>query len=654
MRQKAKFSYIVYFITGQYLKLITLIKRNAKYQGINKKSFSQDICKNPTSFISPIKNINLTVIVILLSALLLININGLLLAEETNTAMNPENLVTLTVRGADIKDVLVMLTEQSGINLVPDETVQGQVTIDLRKVDIQEALRTLTIAYGYRFDKIAENIYLVSREGYNPPAEIDYRDGRLTLKVENGDVREIINEIARKAGINIIMDSQVQGAVSANLNKVPLEIGLMSFLQANGFSLSKSNDIYRVLMTGQGGPQNNLAISIVDGLVSIDVQQVDLGEVLRTISRLGNLNMVLFSGVRDVVDLKLESVPVKEAIDIILSGTRFTYRYIEGVYLVGEKSASSPASALLTTNELIPLEYLQAETLPQLLPNSFPASNVKVIKEQNALLVTGTQSEIEFLKEYISKIDTKIPQIVVDALIIEFSRNQNESPGIKLGMNYGDEKETVLFDSALGQITYKSVLELPEDFYLKINYLVNKGDATVKARPNITTMNGQQARIDVGTVQYYKVINTDEDGNDETRYQSINAGVTLEVTPWVSSTGEITLKLKPTVSNIGGAATEGPPQISRREVSTTVRVKDGQTIVIGGLIQDVGSNSQSRVPILGDIPYLGAFFRSDNNNINQTEMVIYITPHVLGEEEENVKGEMEEMLKRADRINLRE
>ena len=596
--------------------------------------------------------------IIFLFIFMIITLNGIVFAGEKEPddpvsnpeILDPQNMVTLTVRGADIKDVLVMLTEQCGINLVPDETVQGQITIDLRDVDIQEALRTLTIAYGYRFDKIAGNIYLVSSEGYTPPAEIAYQDGKLTLKAENGDIREIINEIASLSGINIIMDNQVQGKVSANLVNVPLEIGLVSFLQANGFALSKNNYIYRILIAGGTSPAN-LAISVVDGLVSIDVQQADLSEVLRTISRLGDLNMVLFSGVRDVVDLKLDGVPIEEVIDIILSGTRFTYRYIEGVYLVGDKSTGSPASALLTTNELIPLEYLQAETLPQLLPNNFPVSNVKVIKEQNALLVNGTQSEIEFLKEYIAQIDTRIPQIVVDALIVEFSRNRNESPGIRLGMTYDDDEETVLFDSALGRLTYKSILKLPDDFYLRINYLVDQGEATVKARPNITTMNGQQARIDVGTVQYYKVVDSDGD-NDQTRYQSINAGVILEVTPWVSSSGEITLKLNPSVSNIGGAATEGPPQISRREVNTTVRVRDGQTIVIGGLIQDVGSTSQSKVPILGDIPYIGALFRSDNSNVNQTEMVIYITPRVLEEEEEDVKVEMEEMLERVKGVNL--
>lgn len=562
-----------------------------------------------------------------------------------------DELVSLKVRGADISDVLVMLTEQSGINLVPDETVQGKVTINLQNVEFQEALKTLTIAYGYKFDKISERVYMVSQEGFSKPPEVIYNNGLLTLHVLNSDVREVIKEIAKKTGKNIVISNSITGKISVDLVEVPLEVGLNIMLQANGFSLSKTDDIYRVIDTGNRA-SNNLAISVVDGNVSIDVQQADVAEILRTISRLSGVNMVLFGGVREVVDLKLDDVPIQEAIDTILTGTRFTYRVVDGVYLIGDKNINSPASSILTTNALIPLEYLQVDKVPPLLPNNFPSANVKIIKEQNALLVTGTQAQIKNLKEYINKIDTKIPQIVVDALVIELSNNKIKNPILKLGMNYNDEEETVLFDSVLGQLTYKSVLDLPDDFYLKVNSLVNQGVATVKARPNITTLNGQQAVIDVGTVQYYKVIKIDSEGNETTQYQSVNAGVTLDVTPWVSSSGEITLKLKPTVSNIGGAATEGPPQISRREVSTTVRVKDGQTIVIGGLIQDVGSNSNSRVPLLADIPIIGSFFKSENNNVNQTELVIYITPHVLKENQESVKKDMELMLDKVERLNV--
>lgn len=559
--------------------------------------------------------------------------------------------VTLTVRGADISDVLMMLTEQSGINLVPDHTVQGLVTIDLRDVELQEALKTLTIAYGYQFDQVSPNIYLVSSEGYTPPAEVTYRNGLLSVVAENGDIIEVLNKIAAKSGINLVIDNQVSGMVTANIRDVRLEAGLLTLLQANGFTFSKSNEIYRVFSTGRG-MQNNLAISYTDGKLNIDVEQADLGEVLRTISRLSGINMILFSGIREVVDLKLVGIGIKEAIDIILAGTRFTYRQIDGVYLIGEKNINSPASALLTTSRIIPLEYQEAANIPQLLPNNFPAANVKVITEQNAILVTGTQAEIEYLEEYIAKIDQKIPQIVVKALIIELSHNRNENPKIGLGMDY--DQETLLFDSLLGQLSYRSILQLPRDFYLEINNLVAQGMATVKASPNITTLNGQQARIDVGTVQYYRVIDTDSEGKDQTKYQSVNAGVTLEVTPWVSSTGEINLKLRPTVSNIGAAVAEGLPQISRREVSTTVRIKDGQTIIIGGLIQDVGSNARTAVPFLGDLPLIGSLFRSTNSDVNQTELIIYITPHVMTEEEEDVGEEMELMLDRVEKVNIGE
>lgn len=560
-----------------------------------------------------------------------------------------DDLVNLQVRGASIRDVLVMLTEQSGINMVPDETVQGQVTINLKNVSLEEAINTLTTAYHYKFNKLTDNVYLVSKNPFNKPPKVEIENGILSLEVEDNDIRNVLNIISDKADLNMIIDDSVSGKVSVNLHNVPLNVGLTSFLTANGFSLTKNEDIYRVMSTG-GGQNNKLAISIIDGKVTIDVQQANLADIIRTISRLSGVNMVMFGGVRAVLDLKLDQIPLDEAIEIMLSGTQFTYRKLDEVYMIGDKNVNSPASNLFTTSEIIPLEFLQVEKVPKLLPNNFPASNVKIIKQQNAILATGTQSQISNLKEYIEKIDIKIPQIVVDALIIEVSHNQNSNPALQLGMNYNDEDETVLFDSSLGKLTYKSVLDLPSDFYLKVKSLVEKGVATVKARPNITTLNGQQAKIDVGTVQYYKVVNTDDDGNEETKYQSINAGVTLDVTPWVSSSGEITLKLQPTVSNIGGAATEGPPKISRREINTTVRVKDGQTIILGGLIQDVGSNSNSKVPILGDLPFVGSLFQSENKNVNQTELVIYITPHVLETETQRAEEDLERMEEKVEKI----
>ena len=473
------------------------------------------------------------------------------------------SLVSLSVRNANIEDVLVMLTEQSGLNLVPDKDLKGQVTLNLKRVKVREALQALTKAYNYQFKRMTDNTYLVSQ-------------------FEN----------------------------------------------------------------------ERLNIWVIDGKVTMEAKDANLGDILSSISQISKVNMVLFGPIREQINLKLDDIPIEEAINLILAGGRYTYIRKGDVYLVGEKNVNSPASSVLTGSELIPLEYLQAEKVLKILPSNIPAANVKVINEQNAIMVTGTQSEIEKVKEYIAKIDQKIPQIVVEALIIDISHKKGDSSSLSLNSYLEDDKESItLFDNDLGKFSYKSIIDFSDNFRLNLQALISKGQATIRANPNITTLNGQEATIEVSDVTYYKVINTDEDGNEETKYQSIDAGITLEVTPWVSNSGSITLELKPSISNMKAQYQSRPPDIGRREISTTVRVKDGQTIVLGGLLQDNGSKTSNKVPVLGDIPLLGRLFRSESDDSSKTELVMYITPHILQDGESKEAHEsMKEMSKKADEV----
>lgn len=563
-----------------------------------------------------------------------------------------EDIVTVTVRDAAIRDVLMMLTEQSGLNLVPDDSVQGEVSLDLKDVSVQEAMNTLTIAYGYEFEPISENVYMVSREGFEAEPEINVVDGELFLQVEKHDVREVLNTLADVADIDIIMDRSVDGEISANLQGVPFEKGLVSVLQAHGFQLNAKDDIYRVYSTGNNsGDSSDLSVSYVDDELSVNVEQADLGELLRTISRVADINIILFGGVRDRIDIKLEGVSVEEAIDMILGGTRFTYRKHDGVYMVGERNLSTPASRLLTVSEEIMIEYLEAETVPNLLPDNIDTSSIKVMEEKNSLLVTGSEPEIERIKEHIKTIDTKVPQIVVEAVIVEVSDREEWEQGVEFdisGSGNEGEQETI-FESPLGQLTYNSVVDLPDDFNVVLNNMIEDGVANVKARPNITTLNGKEAALDVGTVQYYRTEKKDSEGETTVEYDSVKGGVSLKVTPWVSGEDEINMELQPSVDDIGGAGSgDGPNDMTTREIDTTVRVEDNSTIVIGGLIQDVSSERESKVPVLGDIPYLGGLFRNTEGSLRSTELIMFITPHILDKGEENVTERMEEMTREVD------
>ncbi|MBM7557514.1 secretin and TonB N-terminal domain-containing protein [Halanaerobacter jeridensis] len=581
----------------------------------------------------------------LIFVLLLLTISCMISAQ--GLAQNDE-LVTLKVRQTDITNVLAMITEQLGVNMIPDKTVQGKVTLNLEQVKLDEVLQGLKMAYDYKFTKVSDKIYLISKQEQEN-IEVEIRDSQLTLHILRGDIRKVLKEISSRAPFNIIMDQSVTGIISINFKDVPLETGLTSLLQINGFSVSKSNNIYRVTKADSSQPNSNLSVSVINGQVSVDVANAKVIDIIRQIFNLNNQDMVLFGRSREKIDLKLKEAPLDKALEIILSGTRLAYMKKDGTYYIGDKNISNPSSYLFNQTKLIPLDHIKVTEVPKRLPRSVRQVEVKVLEKQNAILATGTKQGLKALQGCIDKMDHKAPQIVVEALIVEISQNQNQNPVYKLGMNYDNDEQTTLFDTGLGKLTYKSVLELPSDFHVKLQSLVSQGQATVKANPNITTLNGQEASINVGMVQYYEVKEYDEDDNTEvTEYQSINAGVNLSVTPWVGNAGGINMKLEPSVSNISGAAAEGPPEISERKVSTNVRVQDGQTIVIGGLIQDVGSESTSKVPLLGDIPVLGALFRSKNSNVDQRELVIYITPHLLEDGQQKAGNDKEKMIKKAE------
>ncbi len=579
------------------------------------------------------RNLSISLVLILVISLFSITIYA---ASADNSG---EGLITLNVKDLDARDVLRLMGEQSGMNIVPDSSVRGQVTLTLNKVTAEQALEALFRVYKYYYEKVNENTYIISQQTLTEPYLMEIVDGRLTLIAQAIDIKRILNDVGTIGNVNIIYDQSVNGQINANLIEVDFVHGLKTLCSTNNLLLLEREGIYSITssMAVQQGRQ--MAVSYSNGLVSIDAKNGDLSELIRAIAEQAGINIVLYGGNHQLVDMKIENVPVDEAIGMIISGTRYAFKKVNGVYLIGDKSINSPSSALLTTNEVINLKYLQAEKVPAMLPNTFPATNIKVIKELNALAVVGTKEEVEDLKGYLAKIDKKIPQIVIEALVVEFNKSKSHNPVLNAGLKYNG-KDTIedIINLSSGKLGYTSALcSLTPEFYLNLSNLVEDGYASVKSRPKITTLNGFQAKINVGQVLYYKVDTpASDDQPAKTQYQTITAGVILDVTPWVSSSDEVTLELHPNISNTGIQKDSAPPPVAQRQIDTTVRVKSGETLVLGGLISENINESLNKVPFFGDIPIIGKLFQSTTYGTNQTELVIFITPHILPEGEESV------------------
>jgi type IV pilus assembly protein PilQ len=603
-------------------------------------------------------------------------------ASEQKT-VDPEQQVMspLDVKDADIQDVIRTISKGYNLNIILDKDVTGKVTVHLSDVPVIEGLRTLARSNGLEIVKEG-NVYRIRKTEAEQRSIVSFAKGKLTVDVQNMDVRDFLKDISAKTAISIVPDAKVEGKISGKLYQVELDDGLRALVEGIGLKLVKRKNIYQVITGGEGqSPSspgmpnpymgyrrggtggNAMNVEYSNGLISLDVTNGNLQDVIKAIADQSDMQIITYGMVSGDINAKLKSVPLTEALALLLGGTMFTFVQKDSIILIGDRNAATPSGQALSKSELIHLNNIKADGVLQVLPKDIPPNNVKVIKEQNALLVSGTSEDIVSVHEFLKSIDIPTPQVAIDAVIIEYSENLNKDFGIKASqsrpdltdksymttptpdfalMKGSDATELGASGSAIRNFlsstfglgpTNTLVERMPPDFFLFIRYLETQNKAKVLAQPSIVTLNGNKASINVNETQYFKVTTGNPlQGDYSIRFQPITFGIKLDITPWISKGGQITAEISPEVSNSSGSNADGYPNVSTRSILTTVRLNDGQTIILGGLVKNQETEFRAKIPILGDIPLLGALFRHTTKMRTKSNLVVYITPHVLTKE----------------------
>jgi type IV pilus assembly protein PilQ len=571
--------------------------------------------------------------------------------------------MSLDVKDVDIRDAIRMISKGYDINVLLDPEVSGTITVHLTDVPIMEGLQSIAATNGLEVTKEG-SLYRIRRETREKRSLIRYQGGYLTVDVQNVEVGDFIKDISSKTAVSIVPDSKISGKVTGKLYQVPLDDGLRALLEGNGFKVTRRRDIYRVssddeVASGAGPsrrrPRNrgrsDFFVEYEDGFVTVDIADGRLEDVIKAIAEQSDIEIVVYGVITGEVNAKLNDMPLTEALTFLLGGTKFTFVQNGNVILIGDRNAATPAGQALSKSELIHLKHIKADEVPKVLPKNIPSTNVKVVKEQNALLVAGTSEDIVKTREFLNTIDIPTPQVIIDAIVVEYSRDLNKDFGIEYG--YDESGKTGNDNYSFPHIQYnrtgpnvkhllnmipgtsddftRFVTSLPDNFYFQLRLLEDEGKARVLAKPSITVLNGNKASINVGQTQYYRIVaGTSE--NPTFRFQPISFGIKLDITPWISLSGQITAEISPEISNPMGINEEGYPNVFRRSVTTTVRLENGQTLVLGGLLRSDEQIRHKKVPILGDIPILGYLFKTTKKINTETNLVIYITPRVIEKE----------------------
>jgi type IV pilus secretin PilQ/predicted competence protein len=384
--------------------------------------------------------------------------------------------------------------------------------------------------------------------------------------------------------------------------------------------------------------------------VSLDFNDVPLGKILTTIARITNLNIVGGEEISDKVSVHIEDVPIDDAFDIILRSTGYTY-IRDGKVL---QIVSKEKAPFIT--EVFELQFVSAEQVKDAVSHLISEkgsvkafSKLSQSRYASFLIVTDTPASLQNIREVVKKLDKRKKQLMIEVKFCEVSLDKNNELGIdwvisgsltgaagKTTFPFNDNGMNLLRPPAdhpttsqaltLGTISFT-------DFASTVHALDTKTTVNLIASPRVAAMEGEEAEIVIGDVVPIPLYerNSETGTMEISGYQDENVGTLLKVTPIINNDNTITLYVHPEVSEITDYT--GPnnerPVISTRKISTVFTLEDGKTVVLGGLMKQVLTNNLNKVPFLGNIPLIGRIFKYQGDVEARTELLIFITPHIL-------------------------
>ena len=540
-----------------------------------------------------------------ISSLMILLIVGLF---TTGISAQSVQIDEMNFKNAGVQDVLRTVAKVYDKNVVIDDSVSGNITITLDDVGFDEALRLITNAKGlsYKLDK--NTIFVATPERINQL--YDSKEMKI-INLENIKPEEIISVLNNVFSDLIIspLPNNNQLVIKGLKDDVNTAIDFVNKIDQK-FDKEVSND-YEIIDIY---PENYNMISN-----SIKAMYPEL-----TIVPSANNDKLLISGDKNTIN---EALEVIKRLNVKKESEELEVKEEEE-----EKPEEEIETKIIITKRNI-VDYIPIADAQSILENNYSGLTISTNPEFKELIIKGPEETVKNAAKFLDQIDRAQRQVKIEVRVEEISRSDIEELGINTLSEASPDLPRVKFVKSPDGATIEGVeMQWPDI----LDYIKRNSSSETLANPHLITLNGKDGKLLIG--DRIPVKTTNADGSESIKY--IEAGITLEFTPWISQDDIIKLDVAPTVSSLGETKYEGYPTIQTREVETTLNLKNGETFAIGGLIQEDDTISKSAVPYLSEIPILGEIFKRTNEEQSKTELLIFITPKII-EDYKNIEGQTE-------------
>ncbi len=586
----------------------------------------------------------------------------------------PDSLVVqkMNVKNTEIRDLLQGMAVQYGLNLFLEKDVAGPVTINFNNRPLKDALKVLLAGNGYEY-KVENGVIHVFKpippepEKPKPPEkkfDIRWEGEKLSVDVEDAQFAPLIRKIMEETGRNVFVEQPPNHPVTLFLKDMEFGKAMEYIARAADLEVSDEDGSYVMARAGwaagsRGEASGKFRVKYTGNLLNIDAMEAPLSDLVSEILAQTKINAMVYGKLDGSASAHVEGISIQDALKYLFRGTPYTFWVRDGVYFIGPHEMQTADNSLL-----IKLKHLKAEDVITLLPTTLTKNTqIQVVKSQNALMAVGRYDVLDAISQYVDKMDLPVAQILIEVLVVDMDIEKGHSHG--MNMLFGNaaklQGSETLFPSVdqtfnrsqtqsfFDGIGLGDVVRIPKDFVLKIQAMEQEKILDVKARSQIATLNGETAVLTIGQSQYY-MLSSEVDYNQgdavtaktTQRFEKIEANSNITVTPYVTGDGEITCEIVPDFSEPEGSfSSEVPPTLNKRYVKSSVRLLDGETIVLGGMVKESVNDVHRQFPFLGSIPIIGWLFRNVERVRSKSQLLIFVTPHIYYGKEGGVNVETE-------------
>ncbi len=579
--------------------------------------------------------------------------------------------VDLSVGQVSLSELLRSVAQVGGVNLSVQDGANLLVSCNFSRARIADLILFLCEQYGLDIRVVGNIVSIFPYQAPIAPPPVpsivyNRADSTLSYDLIAVPLRDVARRLTDSSGVNLIVpqtlyDRPISGYVSsmpfsealsvlAEINKLEVApvkgSGAWMFAEPIPVGGGQPSTVQNYVRRRQFAPAQ-LAIDSM-GRITAMIDRGNIYDIILDVCEQLKLDYFFITPVNAQTCIYLKNTDVKTLFDLLLTGTAYTYYEEGGVYMFGEAKREG-----IFSTRIIPMRYRTVDKLIDVIPENLKKGvQIAAFGDLNSMIASGDQRHVARVEQFLHEIDKTVPLITIEVMIVDASKDVILEAGLGLGVGTSPTQTSGTLspgiDMTLGSGAVNNLVDkvnglgiirlgkVTPNFYASLKAMEENGTIELRSTPKLSTLNGHEAVLSSGEMQYYKETNNTYMGTQNpvqsTSYvwKSVEANMTLSITPYVSEDGHITMTIDLSQSEFTDRTEkEAPPGTTTRSFRSMVRVRNKEMVLLGGIDRQSHEKSSQGLPFIARIPVLKWIFGMHKNNKQERRLNVFIKPTVI-------------------------